>query len=544
MKDIQQQGARSGVKDVMKSKVSVLSVVGMFYAICCAGAYGIEEMVPECGPGLTIVMLLVLPIVWAYPYGMICAEMGAIRPVEGGSMIWVKEALGEFWFAIMAFSNVIWGLVCNTVYVVLSISYLGSFVELTELEAYLLKLLLIVIFFIINVLGLKEVSVVSTVLSIIILIAFAACAAVGFLNWNQNPMDPFIPDDVGIFEGIGAGLAIGIWMYSGFDELSLFGGEIKDSSRVIPKALMIVIPLITLTYVLPTLAGLASVGQWESWTTESGGIGYSTILTDNLGAVFGVIFMIVAIIGQCSIFNVCLATGSRCILILSDEHLGPQFFSKLTKKKGSPYVGLIIVAAVSAVLIPSSFDFLVVIDVFFMVIVTALTVIAAFILRKSTPKDEISFKIPGGTPMHTLMCASVLIICILSTLLNGTDWFLGGLLWILVVPILYIICKRIYGGLTVKDPDKYPVNPKTKLGRNDLFKLGGFYMGMGVFALLARWFLQWYEGDWAEEYYIEEWETGLFSDFEMMLTVITVTGIITFAVGIIFWMAGKKFEKF
>lgn len=146
--------------------------------------------------------------------------------------------------------------------------------------------------------------------------------------------------------------------------------------------------------------------------------------------------------------------------------------------------------------------------------------------------------------MHTLMCASVLIICILSTLLNGTDWFLGGLLWILVVPILYIICKRIYGGLTVKDPDKYPVNPKTKLGRNDLFKLGGFYMGMGVFALLARWFLQWYEGDWAEEYYIEEWETGLFSDFEMMLTVITVTGIITFAVGIIFWMAGKKFEKF
>lgn len=202
MKDIQQQGARSGVKDVMKSKVSVLSVVGMFYAICCAGAYGIEEMVPECGPGLTIVMLLVLPIVWAYPYGMICAEMGAIRPVEGGSMIWVKEALGEFWFAIMAFSNVIWGLVCNTVYVVLSISYLGSFVELTELEAYLLKLLLIVIFFIINVLGLKEVSVVSTVLSIIILIAFAACAAVGFLNWNQNPMDPFIPDDVGIFEGI------------------------------------------------------------------------------------------------------------------------------------------------------------------------------------------------------------------------------------------------------------------------------------------------------------------------------------------------------
>lgn len=541
MKDNQVK-VRSGVKDVIKSKVGVLSVVGMFYAICCAGAYGIEEMVPECGPGLTIVLLIILPLVWAYPYGMICAEMGAARPVEGGSLIWVKEALGEFWFAIMAFSNVIWSLVCNTVYVVLAVSYLGSFVELTALEAYLLKLLMIVIFFIINVVGLKEVSIVSTVMSIIILVAFAGVAIVGFLNWNQNPMEPFIPDDVGVFEGIGAGLAIGIWMYSGFDEMSLFAGEIKGAERIIPKALMIVIPLIMLTYILPTLAGLASVGHWENWTTESDGIGYASVLTENAGLGFGILFMVVAIIGQCSIFNVCLATGSRCILILSDEHLGPQFFSRLTKKKGAPYVGLTIVAVVSAILIPFSFAFLVVIDVFFMVIVSALTVIAAFILRRAIPKEDIPFKIPGGTPVHTLMCISVLIICVLSTLLNGTDWFLGGLLWILIVPILYILCKRQFGGLTVKDPELHPVHPKTKLGLRDLHKVGYFYMGIGIFAILSRWFLQWYEGDWAEEFYVEEWGSGLFSDFGLMLTTITLTGVITFVVGIIFYLLGRKIE--
>ena len=239
MKDQHQPKVRSGVKDVVESKVGVLSVVGMFYAICCAGAYGIEEMVPECGPGLTIVLLLIIPIVWAYPYGMICAEMGAARPVEGGSLIWVKEALGEFWFAIMAFSNVIWSLVCNTVYVVLAISYLGIFVELTQAEAYCLKLLMIVVFFIINVLGIKEVGVTSTIMSIIIILAFAVVAVVGFMNWNQNPMDPFVPDDVSVLEGIGAGLAIGIWMYSGFDELSLLAGEIENANRVIPKLSLI-----------------------------------------------------------------------------------------------------------------------------------------------------------------------------------------------------------------------------------------------------------------------------------------------------------------
>ena len=543
MKDQHQPKVRSGVKDVVKSKVGVLPVVGMFYAICCAGAYGIEEMVPECGPGLTIVLLLIIPIVWAYPYGMICAEMGAARPVEGGSLIWVKEALGEFWFAIMAFSNVIWSLVCNTVYVVLAISYLGIFVELTQVEAYLLKLLMIVVFFIINVLGIKEVGVVSTIMSIIIILAFAVVAVVGFMNWNQNPMDPFVPDDVGVLEGIGAGLAIGIWMYSGFDEMSLLAGEIEGANRVIPKALMIVIPLISLTYILPTLAGIASIGNWEEWTTESGGIGYTTVLTENVGVGFGAVFMVVAIIGQCSIFNVCLATGSRGILILSDEHLGPQFFARLTKKKGSPYVGLIIVALVSAILIPFSFSFLVVIDVFFMVIVSALTVIAAIILRRKIPREEVPFKIPGGTPMHALMCTCVLIICVLTTLLNGTDWFLGGLLWSLIVPILYILCKRKFGGLTVKEPEQYPINPRTRLGPLDLHKAGYLYMGIGIYAILARWFLQWYEGADAAEYYLDEWGSGLFSDFPLMLNVITLTGMIVFIVGILFYLLGRKLEK-
>ena len=162
---------RHGVKDVVASDVSVLSVVAMFYAICCAGAFGIEEMIPECGPGLTIVLLLVMPVCWALPYSLICAEMGSARPVEGGNLMWVKEALGEFWFAIMVFCNVIWSLVCNTVYVVLAVGYLGKIVPLTDFQSICLKVVMILIFFTINILGVRDVGIVSTVLSIIIVVA-------------------------------------------------------------------------------------------------------------------------------------------------------------------------------------------------------------------------------------------------------------------------------------------------------------------------------------------------------------------------------------
>lgn len=65
-------------------------------------------------------------------------------------------------------------------------------------------------------------------------------------------------------------------------------------------------------------------------------------------------------------------------------------------------------------------------------------------------------------------------------------------------------------------------------------------MGIGVFASLARFFLNWYEGSWAAEYYLDEYESGLFSNFDHMLNVISVTGIICIAAGIICWLIGRK----
>ncbi|MCQ2547269.1 MAG: APC family permease [Clostridia bacterium] len=533
--------ARHGAKDVVQSKVGVMSIVGMFYAICCAGAFGIEEMIPECGPGLTIVILLVLPLVWAVPYSLICAEMGSARPVEGGSLMWVKEALGEFWFAIMVFCNVIWSLVCNTVYVVLAIGYLGKIVPLSDTMSYALKILMILIFFTINVLGVKDVSIVSTVLSILIVIAFAVVAVVGFMNMNQSPMQPFFSDEYDTaFQHVGAGLAIGIWMYSGFDELSVIAGEVQDAHKIIPKALMIVVPLIALTYILPTMAGLGSVGEWADWTTEPDGVGYSAVLYQFIGPAAGVGFMIIAIIGQASIFNVCLTTGSRCVLMLADEHFGPRFVANLTKKRGVPYVGLIVVAVVTMALVPFSFTFLVVVDVFFMVMVTSLTVIACMKLKREIPPEEVPFKIPGGKTVHTVCSLLVLIICVMSTLVNGMDYFLGGMIWILFVPILYVLAKWKFKGSTINEPDLYPINPKTHLGFGDVKKLGGLYAGIGVFAIFAKFFINWNEGDWGPEYYLDTYGSGLFSDFGQMQTVTVIIGIVCIVAGLIIYLVGRK----
>ena len=56
-----------------------------------------------------------------------------------------------------------------------------------------------------------------------------------------------------------------------------------------PKGFFIAMPLIALSYILPTVAGLCSIGSWESWSTESteGTVGYADVLTQNLGQAWG-----------------------------------------------------------------------------------------------------------------------------------------------------------------------------------------------------------------------------------------------------------------
>ena len=86
-----------GVAGLKKHDMKVSSIVFMLYCLVAAGAFGIEEMIPESGPGMTLILLAVFPIIWAYPISNMVAECGSVMPSEGGVYVWVKEAFGEFW---------------------------------------------------------------------------------------------------------------------------------------------------------------------------------------------------------------------------------------------------------------------------------------------------------------------------------------------------------------------------------------------------------------------------------------------------------------
>ena len=311
---------------------------------------------------------------------------------------------------------------------------------------------------------------------------------------------------------------------------------------------MTVIPLIALTYILPTIAGLMSVGDWEAWTTKPDGVGYHTVLAQSAFApgALSFLFIIVAVLGQCSIYNVCIMAASRTTMILADENVGPKALAKLSSKRGMPVNALIVVGIVTTALLGTpdnqiEFTFLVLIDAFFGVIVCSLVVISAVVLRRRMKPEEMPFQAPGGKAGHNIMAGLCLLFCLAFALLNGADYYLGGYTIALLIPLVYVFCKRTWKGATVKEPELYPIDKRTGLGFGDVKRLGGFYLGLGLFGLLSRFFLLWYEEGEAG-YYEMEYGEGLFSDLYIMLDVILYLGAAAALAGIVLSVFGKKLE--
>ncbi len=553
------QAVEVGEHGLKKHDIRVSTVVFMIFCLVAAGCYGIEEMIPECGPGLTIIMLCVLPFVWGLPFGLVASELGSVRPQEGGYYKWVQEALGEFWGFQAGWWRTISIYIDNTTYVILAGGYAATVWDMSRPMEFGLKFAMIAIFTIINIRGVKDVGIASTVLSILVMVAFAVVAVCGFLNWGGDAETAstisfrITPEPAeGIsdwFFYIAGGISIGMWMYSGYESMSTIAGEVENP-QVIPKGTIITVPLIMAVYIFPTVAGLGSIGNWENWGTEAGSVGYSDVVSHFWGPAFGIIFVIVAILAQCSIYNTYIASGSRGFFSLADDNLAPPVMVKCDKKFGVPYVAVLSVGIFNLIFCMFPFGFIVILDCALLMASYILVYISAMVLRKRIPEEEYKFRIPGGYGFLCLICIIPICVAIFATYVNGSDYYLGGMLGIITGPILYFIWRKRYGGLTAKDPERFPVNKKTGLAEGDTKRMAFLFFIMTVMNIAALFFEPWYEG-WDTD---DAWESGDY--FDGIVENISVdkilgsiqTGLylltaVCFILMVVFYFIYKKCEK-
>ncbi len=241
-------------------KAALLPFVFVMYAYTTAGPFGLEDQVTTSGPGLTLLYHLIIPFFWCIPVSLVAAELTTAIPVEGGFYRWVRAGFGDFWGFLAGWWNWCASFLLGGAYAVLFTDYLTYFFPaITGGKHYLVSVAVVAVIGYINVRGIKMVGAVATLLEILILLPIVALCAIAVTKWRHNPFIPFVPPHVPPFQVFGVGLALGLWLYSGYEQVSSVAEEVENPQRSYPLALSLVVPLSMATYFVPTLLSLAAL---------------------------------------------------------------------------------------------------------------------------------------------------------------------------------------------------------------------------------------------------------------------------------------------
>lgn len=363
------------------------------FAYTTGGPFGLEEMVTTSGPGMTLLYLLLIPLFWCIPVSLVAAELTTAIPVEGGFYRWVRASHGNFLGFLTGWWNWSASWLLGASYAVLFTDYLAIyFPSVVGWKHYLVSLALISLLAYINVRGIRMVGVVATVLEISVLVPVFLLCAFAAVKWHHNPFHPLIPPHVPTFQVFGVGLALGLWLYSGYEQCSSVAEEIENPQRNYPSALAVVVPLSIASYFLPALFPLAALGNWQDWHTAY----LSTAATLIGGGWLGFLMTIAAMLCTVSLLNATVLTSTRMPSTMSEDGYLPPVFAAKHPKFCTPWIAILISSAIYALLAFHTMAQLLTVYVWLRILVTLLTVLAAWRLRRLQPELKRPFRIPWG----------------------------------------------------------------------------------------------------------------------------------------------------
>jgi len=443
--DKRKSGSAPAVTFAAAGKASLLPLVFVMYAYTTAGPFGLEDQVTTSGPGLTLLYHLILPFFWCIPVSLVAAELTTAIPVEGGFYRWVRAGYGNFWGFLAGWWNWSASFVLGGVYAVLFSEYLFFFFpNLPKWQHYVVSLALIAFIAYVNVRGIRLVGAVAAFLEIAILLPIVAMCAIAATKWHHNPFVPMVPPHVPAFQVFGVGLALGLWLYSGYEQMSSVAEEVENPQRNYPVALAWVVPLSIATYFIPTLLSLAALGNWQTWHT-----GYFSEAAKLIGGPWlGFCVTLAAAVTNISILNATVLTGTRMPSTMAEDGYLPATLNTKHSRYGTPWIAILLSSLGYALLAVLNLVQLIKVYAWLRIAVTILTVLAGWRLRQTQPDLPRPFRIPGGRTGLAYVVGAPLVMAIVALL--GSDKFsvIWGPIALAVGPAAYLIlrqCTRTFG---------------------------------------------------------------------------------------------------
>jgi amino acid transporter len=450
--------------DVIARQLKMLPLVGVIFFSVSGGPYGLEDAVSSSGPGMTMLMLLVVPIVFSVPCALMSAELGAAIPLEGGYYYWVKLALGKGAGFIEGAWSWLNGFLDTALYPIVFADYMAQWIPgigrgdhvwfsffggaLSIDTHWLVAVGFMVPLALLNVRGSRLVGDSTILMMVVVLAPFAILSVYGIVHLARyggtNPLHPFLLPGQSAFNSFGAGLGVLIWNYIGWDAPSTVLGEVDRPQRTYGRALLLAVPLITLSYVLPMIASLASglhSGHTGDWT-DGDFANAASLLAGNW---LKVLITIGAVVANVGLFSSLLMSGSRIPRVLAGDSYLPQWVARDHPRYGTPARAIAISCVIFAVFCAMDFNALIDADVITNLAAILLEFAAFLVLRQKYRNMRRPYRVPGGWFGAALITAGPVIFTVWlawNTFTDEPNAFWVGMIILVIGVVAYPLTSR------------------------------------------------------------------------------------------------------
>ncbi|MGA7616819.1 MAG: APC family permease [Thermoanaerobaculia bacterium] len=363
----------------------------------------------------SILIWIVALITFFLPLAFTVIELSSRFPDEGGLYVWTREAFGELAGFITGWTYWASNLVYFPALLYFSAEaaiYIGGWEGLAKNRIYFViaSIAGLVIAAGLNIVGLDigkwlhNVAAIATWLPIAVLLAGGAVAWAHHGGSGQFEIHRFIPSrgwkDVVFWSTIA-------FAFAGLESASLMGGEIRNASRVVPRAIVLSGTLITVVYILGTAAIIVALPGQDISSLAGFMQAIASISTQlHVPGIVPFVALLIAVSGVGGV-GAWLAATARLPFVAGIDHVLPDAFGRLHPRWKTPWIALLTQTGLAAVFVVlgqagtsvrGAYDVLVSLGVI-SYFIPFLFMFAAMIRHQRTRPAAGVLHVPGGKPV-------------------------------------------------------------------------------------------------------------------------------------------------
>jgi len=387
--------------------------------------------------GNSVWMSFILAAFAAIFTGLSYAELSSMYPKAAAEYSFIKNAFSNNFIAFLVGWLTLFVAIISAA--AISLGFAGYFIQIFQIPIILVAILIIVILSLVNFFGIRESSSMNVVFTVIEAVGLIIVIWAGFTT-NSTNLNYFEMSHG--FSGIFSAFALVFFAYVGFENIVNVAEEVKNPKKVLPRAIILAVAVTAVIYILVAVSAVR-VLSWQDLSNSTAPL--ADVIRKSLGNQWGFGILIIALFATTNTILMMLVSGSRILYGIARDKALPLFFSRVHEKRKTPWVGVIVIGALSACFVfVGDIGIVADISVFSIIMVFVLVNLSLIWLRYKSTNVVREFKSPINVGKFPVLAVLGIVTPIIGVIHLSAFVIIMGFTVVGSGALFYFIYNRIF----------------------------------------------------------------------------------------------------